>query len=156
MTFHIRPTAPSDWAGWSPLWQAYLTFYGASISDAVTAATWARILDPQKPIHGLVAEAPDGRLIGFANYVMHEGTWDTRPLCYLEDLFVAPDGRGQGVGRALIDTLIDRAKSEDWGRVYWFTATDNTTARRLYDTYTKADDFVIYRLEFEDRSQATD
>jgi GNAT superfamily N-acetyltransferase len=66
----------------------------------------------------LVAEGPDGALLGFGHCVLHQGTWAKTPLCYLEDLFAAPAARGQGVGRALIEAVYSRAQAQGWDRVY--------------------------------------
>jgi len=53
------------------------------------------------------------------------------------------------VGRALIDDLITLARNKGWSRLYWHTHAGNETARKLYDTYTQADDFVRYRISFD-------
>jgi GNAT superfamily N-acetyltransferase len=53
----------------------------------------------------------------------------------LEDLFVDETIRGQGIGRALIDAVLDEAKKRGCSRVYWNTDETNQTARKLYDTY---------------------
>jgi len=87
--------------------------------------------------------------VGFSTAVLHEGTWTTAPTCYLEDLFVDPALRGGGVGRALIQNLIDLGRSRGWSRLYWHTQAGNATARRLYDSFVQADDFVRYRLALD-------
>ncbi len=85
-------------------------------------------------------------MVGFANYVVHPFTWGEEDVCYLEDLFVAPDVRGRGAGRALIEHLIERAVAEGWSRLYWLTRAENETARRLYDRFCPADGFVRYTV----------
>jgi GNAT superfamily N-acetyltransferase len=85
-------------------------------------------------------------VVGFAIYVLHPFTWSERQICYLEDLFVAPETRGRGTGRLLIEHLIDLAATEGWGRVYWMTRADNETARRLYDRFAPADGFIRYTI----------
>ena len=87
----------------------------------------------------------EGHVVGFAVCVLHEGTWTLDPICYLEDLFIEPNFRGRGAARRLIEDLIVQAREKNWSRVYWHTRTDNP-ARRLYDEFVKADDFVRYRL----------
>ena len=114
-----------------------------SIAEAVTARTWQRILDPASPIFARLAVVDDA-VIGFSISVLHDSTWTIAPVCYLEDLFVAPEFRGRGFGRMLIADLVDRAKSNGWSRLYWHTRASNP-ARRLYDEFAKADDFVRYR-----------
>jgi GNAT superfamily N-acetyltransferase len=47
----------------------------------------------------------DDTVVGFAICILHEGTWVTTPICYLEDLFVDPAFRGQGIARTMIKSL---------------------------------------------------
>jgi GNAT superfamily N-acetyltransferase len=78
--------------------------------------------------------------------VLHPFTWSEGPTCHLEDLFVRPDARCRGVGRALIQHVIDLAKAEGWARVYWMTEAGNERARTLYDRFCKTDGFVRYTI----------
>jgi GNAT superfamily N-acetyltransferase len=149
-TIAIRDPRPADEAAWRDLWAAYNAFYETAVPEAVTARTWQRILDPESPIFGRLAVANDD-VAGFSICVLHEGTWVVRTICYLEDLFVAPKFRGQGLGRMLIADLVQRARAKRWSRLYWHTRDDNP-ARRLYDEFTKADRFVRYKLMFPDQA----
>lgn len=140
---NVRAATYADEPRWRELWAGYNAFYEAKIPESVTQATWRRILDPAAPILGRVAEA-DGRVVGFSNSVLHESTWATTPICYLEDLFVEAAMRGSGVGRMLLQDLVVLARQHGWSTLYWHTRGNNTTARRLYDTFSPADDFVRY------------
>lgn len=142
----VRDAAAADEAAWRRLWAGYLAFYRSPVPEAVTAATFARILDPAAPIFCRVAEA-DGRVVGFANHVLHAGTWAIAPLCYLEDLFVDEAARGLGAGAALVDDLIALGRDRGWDRVYWHTFADNATARRLYDRYRPASGMIVYQVD---------
>ena len=144
----VRDAKPADEGEWRGMWQGYCAFYGVDVPTDVTDSVWSRIMDIKAPIYGLVAESEGGQVLGFVNYVLHQYTWGTGSVCYLEDLFVKPEARGQGVGRALMDSLIDRARANSWARVYWDTETSNKTARTLYDKYCLADDFVRYTVRF--------
>jgi GNAT superfamily N-acetyltransferase len=141
----VREIAAGDEVIWRELWAGYLAFYEASLPGAITDATWARILDPDVPFLATVAER-DGEIMGFANAVLHPFTWSEQPACLLHDLFVRPEVRGGGVGRALIQDLIERGKAAGWERIYWLTREDNATARRLYDTFAPADGFIRYKV----------
>lgn len=141
----IRDPVTADEAGWLRLWAGYLAFYGEALPEAVTAETWRRILDPASAVFARLAER-DGALVGMTVNVLHEGTWTTAPTCYLEDLFVAPEARGAGIGRALIADLIALGRIRGWSRLYWHTRIDNAAARRLYESFAPADDFCRYRL----------
>ena len=114
------------------------------MAEAVTAGTWARILTPGSPLFGRIAEWK-GELAGFTVSVLHQGSWTLDPIGYLEDLFVAPKARGHGIG-ALIADLLGRTKERGWSRRCWHTRQGNAPARRLYDEFAVADDFVRYRL----------
>jgi GNAT superfamily N-acetyltransferase len=140
---NVRAATHADEPRWRELWAGYNAFYEAKIPESITQATWRRILDPAAPILGRVAVA-DGRVVGFSNSVLHETTWATTPICYLEDLFVDTAMRGSGVGRLLLQDLVVLARQHGWSTLYWHTRGNNTTARRLYDTFSPADDFVRY------------
>jgi GNAT superfamily N-acetyltransferase len=147
MTLEIRDAKPEDEADWRRLWTGYNIFYKVMVPDEVTDATWRRVLDPASALF-MRAAVLDGRLVGFAISVLHEATWTIGPACYLEDLFVDDSVRGKGVGRALIDDLVEQAKAKGWSKLYWHTDENNITARRLYDQYAKADGHVRYRMSF--------
>jgi len=140
----VRSLADGDRAAWEPLWRGYLAFYGTALSADVTDATWRRIVEPDGPLHGLGAEL-DGRLVGFAVYLFHPGTWMIADRCYLEDLFVAGEVRGSGVGRALMEAVFERAEEAGAAEVYWQTERDNERARGLYDRLGVLTPYVRYK-----------
>lgn len=148
----IRDAVATDEAAWRALWQGYLDFYKTRLPDDITRLTWQRALDPASPILARLAEN-DGAVVGFAMAVLHEGTWVATPVCYLEDLFVAVDARGTGVGRALIEDLLQLGRCRGWSRLYWHSRSGNP-ARRLYDRFTPAEDAVHYQLALPGRVQA--
>lgn len=139
----IRPLTEADHAAWAPLWAGYLRFYRADLPDAVTQSTWARLLDPASPLRALGAE-DGGHLIGLCHSVIHVTTWDTRPVWYLQDLFVDPSARGSGAARALIEGATAAARAEGCALVYWLTQEYNGAARSLYDTLASRTSFVVY------------
>nr|WP_299503910.1 GNAT family N-acetyltransferase [uncultured Rhizobium sp.] len=145
MTHTIRDANPADEAQWRRLWAGYLTFYKVELEPAVTDSTWKRIIDPASPVSMRVVEQ-GGTLAGFAIHLLHPSTWVMNNDCYLEDLYLDPAFRGQGLGRALLDDLVDMAKTNGWSRLYWHTDEGNATARKLYDSYVKTDGHVRYRM----------
>ncbi len=132
MDVTIRRLVPEDHAAWTALWNGYTAFYRVTLPEAVTANTWLRLLADSGPVWGRCA-VQDGALTGFVTWQIHHATWTTAVRVYLEDLFVAEAIRGQGVGRALIETVYAEADRVGADNVYWFTNHDNETARRLYD-----------------------
>jgi GNAT superfamily N-acetyltransferase len=144
--FKVRAIDRTDRAQWTPLWRAYLVFYGAQWSDDVANATFARVFDPPEPVHALVAER-DGELIGFTHYLFQRSTWLLNSQCYLQDLYVGEATRGGGVGRALIAAVVDAANEAGAARVFWNTHETNAVARRLYDAVAERSGFIQYRID---------
>lgn len=87
MAVTVRPLSADDYAQWRPLWDGYTHFYDCFLDESVTASTWERALSAHSPMFCRVVEK-DEKIIGFAMCILHEGTWSTAPVCYLEDLFV--------------------------------------------------------------------
>ena len=78
---------------------------------------------------GIANDPHEGRLVGFAHYLFHPSTWALQEICYLEDLFVDPAARGQGVGRALIHAVYAAADRAQAPSVYWMTQEFNADGR---------------------------
>lgn len=147
----VRPLRQDDRRQWRPLWAGYNAFYGRSgatvLPAAITETTWARLFDPDEPVHALVAER-EGRLLGLTHYLFHRSTTAIGLSCYLQDLFTADEARGQGVGRALIEGVYAQAAAAGSPRVYWQTHETNTSAMRLYDAVAERSGFQVYRKLF--------
>ena len=147
--WHVRPLLRTDLSQWLPLWEGYNHFYGlvgdAALPEAVTQATWERFFDAAEPMHALVAER-DGHLLGLAHYLFHRSTARISLHCYLEDLFTLPPARGQGVGHALIQAVVQAAKDAGSSRVYWHTQHHNAQARALYDKVAAHQGFIVYAV----------
>ena len=134
MNLSIRPVELRDKERWLELWKGYLTFYKTEFSADKTEVTWKRLLDPDFNLYCLVAE-DDGQIKGMTTFNFQNSTWSENGQCLLEDLFVDETLRGQGIGRALINAVINEAKTRGCSRVYWNTDETNQTARKLYDSY---------------------
>lgn len=148
----IRKVHEQDYDGWRPLWTQYNAFYGregtTALSDLVSRRTWQRFLDPDTPVHGLVAQQND-RLVGLAHFVFHLNTIMIAETCYLQDLFTDPAARGRGVGRRLISGVCEAAIDAGTQSIYWHTQSSNATAMRLYDQVATNTYFTVYRKSFD-------
>lgn len=146
--FLVREPRDSDFDQWLELWDGYNAFYGRAGPTAlprdITDTTWVRFFDPAEPMHALVAES-GGALIGLAHYLYHRSTTAIPPICYLQDLFTAPEARGRGVATALIDRVAEDARRAGSPRVYWQTHETNAVARKLYDEIAENSGFLVYR-----------
>jgi len=143
----IRPIEQGERTNWEELWQGYLRFYESSQTSEATDAAWLRMHDPAEPMFGLGAYE-DGRMLGIAHYLYHRSFWTIGNYCYLQDLFVAEDARGKGVGRALIEAVYKAAREAGASRVHWLTQEGNAEARALYDKLADRSGFIQYRKIF--------
>jgi GNAT superfamily N-acetyltransferase len=144
MSVEIRPLRLDERAAWEPLWKGYLDFYKTPLPKDVYDTTWARLHDPSEPM-ALFGGTIDGKLLGIVHYIYHRSCWTIGNYCYLQDLFVAEEARGRGLGRALIEAVYREARAAGASRVYWLTHETNTTARGLYDTLADRPGFIQYR-----------
>ncbi|MEE3924513.1 GNAT family N-acetyltransferase [Pseudomonas viridiflava] len=140
----IRPVTADDHRAWLPLWQAYLRFYKTELAEGVSEVTWQRLLDPQEPTHSALAWV-DGKAVGMVNFIYHRSNWSIRNACYLQDLIVAPEQRGTGIGRQLIEHVYATAKADDCDKVHWLTHETNATAIQLYERIADRAGYIQFR-----------
>lgn len=141
----IRKLTRNDFDAWLPLWRGYMEFYKANVSDDVTRVSFDRLTEGTDRMGAFVAESDGGSLIGMVHWIRHPSTWTETDYCYLQDLYVNPDIRGQGAGRALIEAVYARAGELGCNRVYWLTHETNETAMKLYDKVADKSGFLQYR-----------
>lgn len=142
----IRPVTQLDREPWEKLWTGYNTFYQRTLPKEITRMTWSRFFEAHEPVHALVAEK-NNKLLGLVHYLFHRSTSMIELNCYLQDLFTIEEARGQGVGRALIEAVYERAREAGCSRVYWQTHETNQTAMKLYDKVAQHTGFVVYRKQ---------
>jgi GNAT superfamily N-acetyltransferase len=96
----------------------------------------------------ILAETDDGGSAGFALFFHNFSTWLGRPGIWLEDLFVRPDLRGQGHGRALLVELARLAKERGCGRLEWSVLDWNEPSIAFYRGLgaEAMHEWTIYRL----------
>ena len=141
----IRELNEADKTEWLFYWRSYIEFYKTSIPESQYELTWSRLLDSNFNLYAFVAEV-DEKICGLVHFTFQESTWAPKSFCLLEDLFVDPNVRGHGVGRALIDAVYEVAVKSGSSRLYWNTDATNEIARKLYDSYTNESGKVQYRI----------
>src|SRR5438270_3078018 len=90
----------------------------------------------------------DGICCGFALFFMNYSTFLAQPGIYLEDLFVKPEARGRGFGKALLVELARIARERNCGRMEWSVLDWNEPSIRFYKSLGAApmDEWTMYRL----------
>lgn len=98
-------------------------------------------------LYGHVAEA-NGAVIGFAVWFRNFSTWRGRHGIYLEDLFVEPEHRGSGVGRALLAALAQECVAQGYARLEWWVLNWNEPSIAFYRCLgaVAMDDWTVFRL----------
>lgn len=140
----IRALTPDDHADWHRLWTDYLAFYETKVTPEVYETTFTRLTGGgTNEFRGLIARL-EGAAVGLTHFLGHRHCWRIDNVMYLQDLFVDPAFRGQGVGRALIEAVYAEADRDGTPSVYWLTHESNHTARRLYDRVASNSGFIRY------------
>ncbi|HMG48410.1 MAG TPA: GNAT family N-acetyltransferase [Allosphingosinicella sp.] len=137
----ISPLQPADRREWEALARGYKAFYETDLPDARYEETWRALIAGDR-VHGLAARI-GGRMVGIAHYLLHAQTWGP-DACYLQDLFTAPEARGQGVATALIDAVAEDARARGASKYYWLTKEGNLRARALYERIARFKGFLRY------------
>ncbi|RRV09008.1 GNAT family N-acetyltransferase [Pseudomonas sp. v388] len=143
-TAQIRPVTADDHAAWLPLWRAYLQFYNTELAPGVSDVTWQRLLDDTEPNHSALAWM-NGKAVGMVNFIYHRSNWSINDACYLQDLYVAAEQRGTGLGRSLIEHVYATAKADGCDKVHWLTHETNATAIQLYERIAERGGFIQFR-----------
>jgi len=144
----VRPIRREELDEAIPLIAGYQRFYGAEPDDERNRLFFARFLHPSD--EGLLLGAwADGTLVGFATLYWFHSSVDAADVVLMNDLFVRDGIRGRGIGRALIQGSMDETRRRGGQRLEWYTAPDNATAQRLYDSFPGAERSTWYAYEVE-------
>ena len=141
----IVPIAVEHEARWRELYRSYATFYGRELTDAHAGTVWDLLMDPGHELEGRLALV-DGRPVGLAHFRRMPSPLRGADIGFLDDLFVEPETRAKGIGRALIEAVADIARERGWSLVRWVTADDNYRARTLYDRLAVETTWNLYEL----------
>jgi GNAT superfamily N-acetyltransferase len=130
----IAPVTEADLAELLPLMRGYSDFYEVEPTDeALLAMSRALIADPEHEGVQLIARDAQGTAIGFATIFWTWSTSSAARIGTMNDLFVAPEGRGSGAADALIGACVERCRERGAVRLEWQTALDNHRAQAVYD-----------------------
>jgi ribosomal protein S18 acetylase RimI-like enzyme len=147
----IRPLAPRDRDAFLAMWDDFVaTDPDEPGNRSMGPANWARI--EGGIVEALVAADEDDGPIGFVLFSSFPFTWSQGDVCYMQDLYVAPQARGRGHAAALIAALAGIGRDRGWFKVFWMTQAHNATAQRLYDRVAqRKTNYVRYDLPLVDR-----
>ncbi|MCL7715393.1 GNAT family N-acetyltransferase [Stenotrophomonas mori] len=148
---HIRPATADD-AGLILEFIRELAIYERAESSVQTdeAGIRASLFGDGAKAQALICEQA-GRAVGYAVFFYNYSTWLGRNGIYLEDLYVSPEHRGCGAGKALLQHIARRAVAEGCGRFEWSVLDWNTPAIAFYQAAgaVAQDEWTVYRLQGE-------
>lgn len=144
MSVVIRSLEAKDSSKWSSMWTEYLKFYDSEVTIDIREMTFTRLIDPDQKVQNCLVAERNGNLIGLIHFIYHAHNWKIEDVCYLQDLYVDPKARGQGVGGALIKKVYATADLNGTPSVYWMTQDFNVKARILYDQIGNLTPFIKY------------
>jgi GNAT superfamily N-acetyltransferase len=151
MTLRIRPAESSDVPLVARLIRQLAEFEKLEREVVLTEDLLMAGLFGPRPYAEAVLAEDDGQPIGFALFFHTFSTFLARPGLYLEDLFVLPDRRGRGVGRALLAHLAHLALERGCGRLEWAVLNWNKDAIRFYERLGARpnSEWTVYRVTGE-------
>ena len=130
----IATVTEADLPDLLPLMRGYCDFYEVDPpDDALLAMSRALIADPEREGLQLIARDDAGAAIGFATIFWTWSTSSAARIGTMNDLYVAPEGRGSGAAEELIRACLDRCRERGAVRLEWQTALDNVRAQAVYE-----------------------
>jgi GNAT superfamily N-acetyltransferase len=145
----IRPARRSDVPMILELIRALATYERAPNDVTATEDGLSKVLFGEKPAAEVLLAFENETAVGFAVFFHNFSTWLGRPGLYLEDLFVRPEDRGKGYGRALLIHLAKIARDRGCGRMEWAVLDWNESAIQFYRKLgaKSMDEWTVFRLK---------
>jgi len=146
--FAIRPATAADVPIILELIRALATYERAPNEVTATEDGLNKVLFGEKPAAEVLLAFEDETAVGFAVFFHNFSTWLGRPGLYLEDLFVRPEDRGKGYGRALLIHLAKIARDRGCGRMEWAVLDWNDPAIQFYHKLgaKPMEEWTVFRL----------
>ena len=146
--FVIRPATVADVPVILELIRALATYERAPNEVTATEKGLTEVLFGKKPAAEILLAFENEAAVGFAVFFHNFSTWLGQPGLYLEDLFVRPEDRGKGYGRALLVALAKVARERSCGRMEWAVLDWNEPAIEFYCKLgaKPMDEWTVFRL----------
>ena len=156
--FQIRPARVDDVPIILQLIRDLATYERAPEEVVATKEQLVDVLFGERPAAEVLLAFEKEAPVGFALYFYNFSTWLGRPGLYLEDLFVKPEKRGKGYGRALLVELAKIANDHGCGRMEWAVLDWNEPAIKFYRALgaTPMHEWTVFRLTREEIAKLAD
>ena len=142
----IRKLNQNDFNSWSDLFKEYAKFYKVQMNTDILGTVWTWVQDKNHVVNGICYEL-EGKIVAIAHYRAMPRPLKGQCVGFLDDLFVAPDYRGQKIAQKLIEHLKSLSKANNWCGIRWITHSSNENAKKLYDKIGNNTGFDLYELK---------
>jgi ribosomal protein S18 acetylase RimI-like enzyme len=142
----IRKLEDKDKENWAKLYSGYADFYKVQMNKGILDTLWGWTQDETHDVKGICFELK-GKIVGIAHYRTMPRPIKGQYICFLDDLFVDPDFRGQKIAQKLISHLKSLSNLNNWNGIRWITHSSNEKAKKLYDKIANNTGFELYELK---------
>ncbi|MGI9296246.1 MAG: GNAT family N-acetyltransferase [Pseudomonadales bacterium] len=149
MNIIVSDLCSNDRACWEKLYYGYAEFYNVPMNQEILDTVWSWIFDEQNKFYALIAKSDGGEALGLMHYREMASPLRGKVVGFLDDLYVVPEYRGQGVVGALFESLRGSAKSRAWPFVRWITSENNYRGRSFYDKLAEKTHWLTYQMPVE-------
>ena len=145
----IRPAAPADVPALLVLIRDLAAYEREPDAVEATEELLTEALFGQAPVASCHVAEQDGTVVAMALWYVTFSTWKGRPGLWLEDLYVRPQARGHGIGRALLQTLAAVCVERGYPRFEWWVLDWNTDAHGFYRSIGAhpEDEWTVWRMD---------
>jgi ribosomal protein S18 acetylase RimI-like enzyme len=131
-------------ADWAVLYREYACAFKVALTEETLNIVWEWLEGYETELRGIGAINADGKLVAIVHYRRF-----LRPLVgevgmFLDDIYVSPSARRQGVGKQLLDTLERIADAQDCTVIRWITSDENKEAHKFYDQFGQKTGWITY------------
>lgn len=144
MSISIRTPNEGDFFAWLGLYEGYAQTYQVALTDEKALRLWTWLTDAAHTENALIAVDDNGDLVGLVHFHTFPRPLQSTNGMFIDDVFVQEDARRHGVGRALIDAVVEAAGQQRCDTVRWISAPTDADARALYDEVAAASDLIVY------------
>jgi ribosomal protein S18 acetylase RimI-like enzyme len=149
MKIVVSELSLQDRVEWEVLYYGYAEFYKVPMNQEILDTVWSWIFDKNNAFYALVAKDDAGRYLGLMHYRAMPSPLRGKLVGFLDDLFIKPEFRGNGIVDALYEALNRSAVDKGWPFMRWITAENNYRGRGVYDKLSDKTQWVTYQMPVE-------